>query len=167
MTRSHTPLIGREYRAVMGHFCTGVAIVTGSVQGRAAGFTAQSVQSISLDPPLMSICPAKSSTSWPTVRSSGYFCVNFLAAGQRDLCHRFAQSGIEKFNGSTWSPSKCGSPIIDGVLGFVDCRIEAEHDAGDHTIVIGRVLDLRIVHPESKPLLFFRGQFGSFEEGVI
>jgi len=164
MTSVRPTFFDHDFRAVMGHFCTGVAIVTGCNHGQAAGFVAQSVQSISLNPPLVSISPAGTSTSWPTIRSSGYFALNFLTAEQRPLCHRFAQSSIDKFDGVGWSSSLCGSPILDGVLGFVSCRIEVEHEAGDHTIVIGRVLDLGVSLPDAKPLLFFRGRYGSFLE---
>jgi 3-hydroxy-9,10-secoandrosta-1,3,5(10)-triene-9,17-dione monooxygenase reductase component len=155
-------IVDRDFRVVMGHFCTGVAVVTGCVDGRAHGFSAQSVQSISLNPPLISIAPAKTSTSWPMIRPSGNFCLNFLADDQRALCRRFAQSGVAKFEGLSWTLSARGSPIIAGALAFVDCCIQAEHDAGDHTIVLGRVFDLGILRRDLKPLLFFRGQFGSF-----
>jgi flavin reductase (DIM6/NTAB) family NADH-FMN oxidoreductase RutF len=114
----------------------------------------------------MAIAPAKSGTSWPMIRSSGHFCLNFLAAGQRSLCHRFAQSGQSKFEGLSWKMSTLGSPIIDGVLGFVDCRIDAEHEAGDHTIVLGEVFNLGILLPDPQPLLFYRGRFGSFDPGA-
>ena len=157
----------RDLRTVMGHFCTGVAVVTGYLAGRAHGFTAQSVQSISVNPPLVAVSPAKTSTSWPIIRSSGCFCLNFLGADQRSLCHRFAQSGRSKFEGLSWKMSTLGSPIIDGVLAFVDCRIDAEHEAGDHTIVLGEVFDLGILLTEPQPLLFYRGQFGSFDPGVV
>jgi 3-hydroxy-9,10-secoandrosta-1,3,5(10)-triene-9,17-dione monooxygenase reductase component len=110
MISSEPVPVGRDLRTVMGHFCTGVAVVTGYIGGRAQGFTAQSVQSISLNPPLVAIAPAKSSTSWPTIRSSGHFCLNFLAADQRSLCHRFAQSGQSRFEGLSWKMSTLGSP---------------------------------------------------------
>jgi 3-hydroxy-9,10-secoandrosta-1,3,5(10)-triene-9,17-dione monooxygenase reductase component len=92
MTSVRCTFVDHDFRAVMGHFCTGVAIVTGCNHGQAAGFVAQSVQSISLNPPLVSISPARTSTSWPTIRSSGYFALNFLTAEQGPLCRRFAQS---------------------------------------------------------------------------
>jgi flavin reductase (DIM6/NTAB) family NADH-FMN oxidoreductase RutF len=87
----------REFRDTLGHFCSGVVIATGCVEGEPAGFAAQSFTSVSLDPPLVALCPAKSSTSWPKLRASGSFCINILAAHQQGVCDIFAQSGIDKF----------------------------------------------------------------------
>lgn len=153
----------RAFRNTLGQFCTGVVIATGCVDGRPAGFAAQSFSSVSLDPPLVALCPAKTSTSWPQLRDSGSFCINILAANQKPVCDVFAQSGIDKFAALSWGRGVTGSPILDGVLAYVDCDLEAEHDAGDHTVVLGRVRDVRILDPEGSPLLFFRGQYGHFE----
>lgn len=152
----------RDFRAAMGQFCTGVVIVTGMCGEEPAGFTAQSFVSLSLNPPLIAICPAKSSTSWPRVRGSGHFGVNVLGADQKPLCGAFARSGGDKFGNLIWTPGLSGSPVIEGVLGFVDCELETEHEAGDHTIVIGRVLDLKTFATDRPPLLFFRGLYGAF-----
>jgi 3-hydroxy-9,10-secoandrosta-1,3,5(10)-triene-9,17-dione monooxygenase reductase component len=157
------PLDPRELRNVLGQFCTGVVIATGCVDGKPAGFAAQSFSSVSLDPPLVLLCPAKSSTSWPKLRQAGSFCINILAADQKPVCDVFAQSGIDKFAALPWRPGVTGSPILDGVLAYVDCDLHAEHDAGDHTLVVGRVRDVRILDPEGLPLLFFRGAYGRFE----
>lgn len=153
----------REFRDTLGHFCSGVVIATGCVEGEPAGFAAQSFSSVSLDPPLVALCPAKSSTSWPKLRASGSFCINILAAHQKGVCDIFAQSGIDKFAALDWHPGATGSPVLEGVLAYVDCDLEAEHDAGDHTLVLGRVRDIRILDREGSPLLFFRGGFGHFE----
>lgn len=155
----------RQFRDTLGQFCTGVVIATGCVDGEPAGFAAQSFASVSLDPPLVLLCPAKTSTSWPKLRRSGSFCINILAADQKPVCDVFAQSGIEKFTELGWHRGVTGSPVLEGVLAYVDCDLEAEHDAGDHTIVLGRVRDVRILDPAGSPLLFFRGAFGRFEEG--
>ena len=152
----------REFRTVLGQFCTGVVIATGCVDGEPAGFAAQSFTSLSLDPPLIALCPAKTSTSWPRLRASGSFCVNVLRADQQSLCDLFARSGIDKFDGLDWRPGITGSPVLSGVVAYVDCDLEAEHEAGDHTIAVGRVRDICILDPESPPLLFFRGRYGSF-----
>jgi 3-hydroxy-9,10-secoandrosta-1,3,5(10)-triene-9,17-dione monooxygenase reductase component len=156
-----------EFRAAMSRFCSGVVIVTGAKTDQPLGFTAQSFLSLSLEPPLVAVCPGKSSSSWPRIRDTGHFGINMLADNQRDLCRRFASSGSAmagggKFAGIDWQRGNTGSPILPGVLAFVDCRFEAEHDAGDHTIAVGRVVDLRLGVPDRLPLLFYRGAYGSY-----
>ena len=152
-------------RATMGQFCTGVVVATGAVEGEPAGFAAQSFVSLSLDPPLVALCPAATSTSWPRLRASGSFCINILAADQQDVCGLFARSGGDKFAQMPWRAGVTGSPILEGVLAYVDCDLEAEHVAGDHTIAIGRVRDLAILDETRGPLLFFRGVYGDFRSG--
>jgi 3-hydroxy-9,10-secoandrosta-1,3,5(10)-triene-9,17-dione monooxygenase reductase component len=148
-------------KTIMGQFCTGVVVVTGCLDGRPAGFAAQTFVSLSLDPPLVALCPAKTSTSWPAIRDSGAFCVNMLAATQEALCDNFARPGGDKYVGIDWTAAVTGSPVLEGVLAYADCELAAEHDAGDHTIAVGRVKDLQLVEP-GEPLLFFRGAYGSF-----
>lgn len=157
-----TEIDGRRFRTTLGQFCSGVVIATGCLDGVPAGFAAQSFTSLSLDPPLVGLCPAKTSTSWPRLRDSGRFCINILAADQKPVCDLFAKSGIDKFASIDWRPGLTGSPIITGALAYIDCELVAEHDAGDHTIAVGRVLDLDIANPEGAPLLFFRGAYGQF-----
>ncbi|MFM8355176.1 MAG: flavin reductase family protein [Gammaproteobacteria bacterium] len=157
-----TEIDGRRFRTTLGQFCSGVVIATGCLNGVPAGFAAQSFTSLSLDPPLIGLCPAKTSTSWPRLRDSGRFCINILAADQKPICDLFAKSGIDKFASIDWRPGVTGSPIIAGVLAYIDCELAAEHDAGDHTIAVGRVRDLDIVKPDGAPLLFFRGAYGQF-----
>jgi len=153
----------RAFRNTLGQFCTGVVIATGCVDGEPAGFAAQSFSSVSLDPPLILLCPAKTSSSWPKLRAAGSFCINILAADQKPVCDVFAQSGIDKFAALPWRQGVTGAPILDGVLAYVDCDLEAEHDAGDHTIVLGRVRDAKILDAHGLPLLFLRGAYGQFE----
>lgn len=157
------PLISPEhFRAVLGHFCTGVTVVTALDDAEPVGFTAQSFSSLSLDPPLVVVCPGKGSTSWPRIEAAGSFCVNVLSEEQEELCRGFAMRGADKFAGIGYSPApRTGAPVLTGALAWVDCRLETIHDGGDHLIVVGRVLDLG-VH-EGKPLLFYRGGFGRFE----
>ena len=93
----------RAFRNTLGQFCTGVVIATGCVDGEPAGFAAQSFSAVSLDPPLVLLCPAKTSTSWPKLRDSGSFCINILSAGQKAVCDVFAQSGIDKFAALSWT----------------------------------------------------------------
>ena len=143
----------------MGHFCTGVAIVTGCREGTPWGFTAQSFVALSLEPELIAVCPGKNSDSWPSIQSSGSFCVNFLNDSQNHLSDRFAQTGVDKFENLTWSTRVTGSPVLEESMAFVDCSLFNEVDAGDHTIAIGKVEDLGLVEPDSSPLLFYRGTY--------
>lgn len=152
----------REFRETMGQFCTGVVVVAGVDEGGMTGFSAQSFVSLSLQPPLIAVCPAKSSTSWPRIRNAGRFCINVLAEDQQAVSETFAQSGRVADIG--WRTGVSGAPILDGVLAYVDCALEAEHDAGDHTVAVGRVLDIDILNRSGSPLLFFRGGYGGFAE---
>jgi 3-hydroxy-9,10-secoandrosta-1,3,5(10)-triene-9,17-dione monooxygenase reductase component len=153
----------RAFRTTMGQFCTGVVIATGCLDGEPAGFAAQSFASVSLDPPLVALCPGKTSTSWPKLRDSGSFCINILSEDQKAVSDTFAQSGIDKFASFDWASGVTGSPVLSEVIAYIDCDLEIEHDAGDHTIAVGRVRDIRIVNPDKAPLLFFRGGYGQFE----
>lgn len=151
--------VADRFRQTMGQFCTGVVIVTGSDAGGPQGFCAQSFVSLSLDPPLIAICPALTSQSWPRIRASGAFGVNVLAAGQQDLAARFARSGGDKFQALDWQPGYKNLPMLPGALAFIACDLDAEHAAGDHLIAVGRVVDLQILDAAAAPLLFFRGQY--------
>jgi 3-hydroxy-9,10-secoandrosta-1,3,5(10)-triene-9,17-dione monooxygenase reductase component len=120
--------------------------------------TCQSFSSVSLSPPLVLFCPAKASGTWPTIERAGFFCVNVLADGQQEISTRMATTGVARFDGIPWSQSGTGAPLLDGILGYVDCTIHTVHEAGDHHVVIGRVEDLGIGDAE-RPLLFFRGEY--------
>ena len=157
-----TDIDDRAFRNAMGNFCTGIVVASGSVDGTPVGFAAQSFVSLSLDPPLVALCPGKNSSSWPKIRDSGSFCINILGADQKPVCDAMATSGGDKFAQIQWQPGVTGSPVIGGVLGYVDCDLEAEHDAGDHTIAVGRVRDFKILDEQRGPLLFFRGAYGDF-----
>ena len=152
-----------RFRQVLGHFATGIVIVTGMDGDEPVGLTAQSFTSVSLDPPLVGFLPAKSSTSWPRVEKGGGFCVNILSAEQEDVCRAFATSGADKFRGLGWKPGPSGSPVLEDVLGWIDCKMDTIHEAGDHLIVIGRVLELHVADDHPGPLLFYRGGYGRFE----
>lgn len=153
--------IGR-FREVLGHFASGVTVVTGIDGDEPVGFTCQAFASLSLDPPLVVVAPGKSSTSWPRIAKMGKFCVNILAEGQEALCRDFAASGGDKFAGVGWHPGATGSPILDDVLAWVECTLAGVHDAGDHELVLGEVHEMG-VDPRRTPLLYYRGGFGRFE----
>jgi 3-hydroxy-9,10-secoandrosta-1,3,5(10)-triene-9,17-dione monooxygenase reductase component len=147
------------FRATVGHFASGVVIVTGTAAGVPTGLTCQSFFSLSLDPPLIAIAVGKSSASWPAIAASGAFCVNVLPEDQAELCRAFSRSGTDKFAGVAWTPAPTGSPRLDNALAWIDCRIEAIHPAGDHHLVIGSVADLAA--GDGNPLLYFRGRFST------
>lgn len=156
-----------KFRQVLGHFPTGVTVVTAtSADGTPVGFTIGSFTSVSLDPPLVGFLPMSDSSRWTAINASGSFCVNILGADQGDLCWRFAKTSIEQpFEGIGWQPSPItGSPVLDGVIGWIDCTIEQVVPAGDHDFVLGRVVQLENVPEETRPnpLLFFRGKLGDF-----
>jgi 3-hydroxy-9,10-secoandrosta-1,3,5(10)-triene-9,17-dione monooxygenase reductase component len=146
-------------RDVLGHFASGVTVVTALTADGPAGFTCQSFSSLSLDPPLVAFAPARTSQTWPALRAIGRFCVNVLAEGQDAVSQNFARSGGDKFAGVPWSPSAHGSPVLDDVVAWIDGELWAEYDGGDHSIVVARVLDLG-ADPERRPLLFHRGSYG-------
>lgn len=148
----------RRFRDVLGRFCTGVTVVTSMTEGEPVGMTCQSFSSVSLDPPLVLFCPAKGSRAWPRMQRAGFFCVNLLSHDQLELSNGFAARGTDKFAGVPWRPSATGAPLLDGVLGWVDCTIYAVHEAGDHYVVIGRVMDLG-VEEAPHPLLFYKGRY--------
>jgi 3-hydroxy-9,10-secoandrosta-1,3,5(10)-triene-9,17-dione monooxygenase reductase component len=152
-----------RYRQVLGHFCSGVVVVTGAGVGGPFGMTCQSFSSVSLDPPLVMFCPAKSSSSWAAIRPSRSFAANILSSEQEDVSRVFATSGADKFRGVGWRAGATGSPVLDDVLAAIDCVVESEHDAGDHSIVVGRVVELHLAGREPGPLLFYRGGYGRFE----
>jgi 3-hydroxy-9,10-secoandrosta-1,3,5(10)-triene-9,17-dione monooxygenase reductase component len=151
----------RRFRDVLGRFASGVTVVTSISRGAPVGLTCQAFSSVSLNPPLVMFIPAKTSRAWPAIQRSGKFCVNLLAADQAELSNQMASRGVDKFAHVSWQPApSTGSPVIEGTLGYVDCQIHQVHEAGDHHIVVGRVLDLGL-HDAEQPLLFFEGQYTS------
>lgn len=157
------PVDARQFRDVLGHFPTGVTVVTGmDAHGTPHGITIGSFVSVSLDPPLVGFLPGKKSRSWPLIAQSGAFCVNILAAGQDELCWRFAKEPAEgednKFSGVSWTTSASGSPVLPGVVGWIDCAVESVSEAGDHWFVMGRVTDLAHESDVADAMVFFRGK---------
>lgn len=164
----------RRFRDVLGRFASGVTVVTTMSGGEPVGLTCQSFSSVSLDPPLVLFIPARTARSWPLIQRSGRFCVNFLAAGQAELSNQMASRGVDKFAGVSWTPApQSGSPMLAGALAHLDCAIHAVHEAGDHYVVLGRVLDLLTPQtepgpggeeiPAADPLLFYRGHYRTLD----
>ncbi|MFI9049363.1 flavin reductase family protein [Streptomyces sp. NPDC053427] len=159
------PLDPAEFRSVLGHFASGITVITAPGEAGPAGFACQSFASLSLDPPLVTFMVARTSTTWPVIARAGVFCVNILGAEQGELCRGFAVSGGDKFAGVPYTAAPAtGSPRLADVPAWIDCTIQAVHTGGDHLIVVGRV-DALAADPaaaEAGPLLFHRGAFGRF-----
>ncbi|MGP0029089.1 MAG: flavin reductase family protein [Acidimicrobiales bacterium] len=149
-----------RFREVLGHFATGVTIVTASEQGEPVGFSCQSFSALSLEPPMVLLAPGKNSTSWPRIAEAGAFCVNVLGEHQEALCRNFAVSGADKFDGVAWTAGTTGAPIIKGSLAVIECTLGAIYDGGDHELVTGHVVAMEV--GDGAPLLFYRSGFGRF-----
>ncbi|QXC61199.1 flavin reductase family protein [Aquihabitans sp. G128] len=148
-----------RFRQVLGHFPTGVCVVSAMVDDAPVGMAIGSFFSISLDPPLVGFCAGKTSSTWPKLHGAGRFCASILADDQEDVCRVFASKEPDKFSGIGWDHSPLGSPRLKGALAWIDCELDAVHEAGDHDIAVGAVHDLHVEH-EGKPLVFFRGGYG-------
>jgi flavin reductase (DIM6/NTAB) family NADH-FMN oxidoreductase RutF/DNA-binding IclR family transcriptional regulator len=151
------------YRRVLGQYPTGVCVIAADgPEAGPCGMVVGSFTSVSLDPPLIAFYPAKSSTSWPKIETAGAFCVNILGADQEEVCRTFSAKAGDKFAEVPFHRApRTRSPIIDGVVAWIDCDIEAVQDAGDHVLVLGRVRGLDLERP-GLPLLFFQGGYGRF-----
>ncbi len=149
----------RRLRTVMGRYATGVTVVTTCGAAGPIGMTANSVTSVSLDPPLILWCPARSSARFPVFSAADHYAIHVLAADQLALCQRFSRSG-EDFSGLEVGLTPDGLPALPGCLARFDCRAEAHHDGGDHAILVGRIL--RAEMREGDPLLFWNGRYGDF-----
>ena len=150
-----------KYRQVLGHFTTGVTVITAAAETGPVGLAVGSFSSVSLDPPLVGFFADKGSTSWPKIEGTGSFCVNVLGEHQEDVCRRFASKEPDKFAGLGWKATGSGSPLIDDVIAWIDCDIDQVVEAGDHFLVLGAVRELDVAH-DGPPLLFFRGGYGRF-----
>ena len=148
-----------DFRHVLGHFASGVTIVT-TCDGdrRPTGLTASAFSSVSLDPPLVLICVDQKSHSYPALLESGCFAINVLTTEQEQASRRFASTRLDKFDGVDFEVSDLGLPLIAGALAHIECTTVNTHVEGDHTIFIGRVERARVSAGE--PLLFFRGRYG-------
>jgi 3-hydroxy-9,10-secoandrosta-1,3,5(10)-triene-9,17-dione monooxygenase reductase component len=157
-TGTTTPTVER-FRHVLGHVPTGVVVVTAVDSGEPVGLAVGTFVSVSLRPPLVAFLPASTSTSFPRIRAAGTFCVNVLTVEQQHVCRAFATPGGDKFANLRWHPTPAtGAPRLSGAAAWIDCRIASIHEAGDHFIVLGEVLDLAAT-VAATPLLFHRGQY--------
>lgn len=163
--RPHSPfavLDPARYRQVMGQYPTGIAMVTATTgDGSPVGMIVGTFTSVSLDPPLVSFMPTRTSTTWPQIEAAGSFCVNVLTVAQEPVCRAFRAEGVDRFAGERWRTGATGSPILERSAAWIDCEIVNVLDAGDHVIVLGAVVEMDAPNSEL-PLLFFQGGYGSF-----
>jgi flavin reductase (DIM6/NTAB) family NADH-FMN oxidoreductase RutF len=146
-----------EFRTAMGHFASGVTVVTTRSDREPVGLTVSAFCSLSLDPPLVLVCIEKSVRSHDAIREAGVFAVNILASHQEHLSRRFASSTDEKFEGVGLREGLDDVPVLEGALTVVQCRVRDELDGGDHTIFVGEVMKVEIGRGE--PLLYYRGGY--------
>lgn len=149
-------------RDAVGHYASGVTIISGIDGEGPIGFTCQAFYSVSLEPPLVSFSVMKTSTTYPRIRATGRFAVNILSHHQDSVSNQFARSGTDKWAGISHSRTGSGLPVIDDALAWLDCDIWAEYDAGDHQIVLGQVKEISPAAAPAltrEPLLFFQGAY--------
>ena len=152
-----------ELRRVLGHFPTGVCVVAAFERQVPVGMAVNSMTSVSLAPPLVLVCPARTSTTWPAIRAAGEFCISVMAGHHEQISRTFSAHGVDRFQGVSWH-ARMGGPALDEAVAWLDCRLSEEHPAGDHTIVVCEVLAAESSEPAWAPLVFFRGRYGSFVE---
>lgn len=148
------------YRHVIGRFATGVTVITFNNHEVTRGMTANAVSSVSLDPTLLLVCVEKAAAVHAQIEQADTFAVNILAEDQEHISRTFARHGTLDMGDVAYRPGpRTGSPIIEDVLAWFECEVHERIDGGDHTIYIGRVLDLAIERPDDEPLLFFGGTY--------
>ena len=155
---AHPHVDSAHYRQVLGHFASGVTVITALHDDEPVGLAANSFSSVSLDPPLVLFCAGYSSTTWPRISAAGHFCVNVLSSEQEAVARQFSGKG-DKYEGIGWTRGLSGAPVLNGALAWIDCVIDAVHEAGDHAVVIGRVVALDAT--DGRPLTYFRGGYGT------
>ena len=151
-----------EFRAVLGRFPSGVTIVTTKgADDSDQGMTVSAFCSVSLEPPLVLICIEKSASVYEALTTAAGFAVNILSAKQEQIARRFSIVDIDRFEGVGFTRSSSGCAILDDVLGVLECKRSALHDAGDHTIILGEVEATRV--ETGTPLLYYRGGYAQLE----
>jgi 3-hydroxy-9,10-secoandrosta-1,3,5(10)-triene-9,17-dione monooxygenase reductase component len=160
---SHPEIDAAAYRHVMGHFPTGVTIITAvdPDDGGPVGLAASSFTSVSMDPPLVLFCAGGHSSSWPRIKRAGTYCVNIVGSDHEWISRQFSSKVPDKFAGVTWRTEATGAPVLDDAHAWIDCVIQEEVEAGDHVIVVGRVVALGAAEAGG-PLAYYRGGYGAF-----
>ena len=150
----------RQFRDALGEFATGVTIICArSGDGRYVGLTANSFNSVSLDPPLLLWSLSRSSFCLPAFEAAARYSINVLSAGQTELARRFSRPHEDRFAGVGYRMGWADAPLIDGCVAWFECLHHARYLAGDHTIFIGEVTTCE--RTEGRGLVFHHGRFGS------
>lgn len=159
----------RLFRDLAGRFATGVTVVTLRNDGEPLGMTASAFSSVSLDPQLVLVCIDRGASAYSSVEAADAFVVNILSQEQEEISSFFARTGRgedgDAMGGYAYRDGATGSPILDGTLGWLDCRPWQRYDGGDHTIVVGEVVDFELSRPDGDPLLFFSGGYREIGTG--
>lgn len=152
----------RSFRNALGCFATGITVVATRVGGTPIGMTVNSFTSVSLDPPLVLFCVARDSQNFDAFATADAFAFSILAEDQQEISARFARRDLQdRFTGVGFDSGVTGSPLLHGALASLDCRRERAIEMGDHSILVGRVVDLRM--GKGRPLLYFRGGYAQVE----
>ena len=157
---------GDFHREVMGHYPTGVVVVTGMCDGEPVGMVVGTFSSVSLDPPLVSFMPQKTSRTYARLLEAPVWCINVLAHDQLEVCRVLAGSDPDKFDKVAWSVSPQGAPVLHEAVAHVHCTWAAQFEAGDHWITLCSITDMDVVRPVT-PLLFFQGGYGGFSPRIM
>jgi len=162
-----------EFRVVMGHFATGISVVTTFDGGSPSGITVNAFSSVSLEPALVMVALDRRRFITPMVRATGRYAVNVLGAEQQALSDCFAHApprpgelGREAFCGASWHAGPTGLPLLDGAIATLECSVEETFSAGDHDLFIGRVDSMEQVREGAAPLLYFRRRYLRIEQGA-
>ena len=152
------PVTKEEFRTALSRFASGVTVVTcKDPHNQFRGITVSAFSSLSLEPPLVLVCIDKRASIHQHLTEGSFFAVNFLSQDQEHISRRFASKDADRFNGVRCSSGHSGAPLIDGALGFVECRIVHAYPGGDHTIFVGQVEASGV--NEGKPILYFCGDY--------
>ena len=159
--RPATGVSSTEFRHAIGHFATGVTVVTSvGLDGAPVGTTASAVSSLSLDPPLILVCFDRASVTLDAIAAHGAFAVNVLGARQQHLSANFARRGLAAaWDGVRHRRGRTGSPRLDGVIATLECTVEHQLEGGDHEIIVGRVREVETSGDDAEPLIFWRGRY--------
>jgi len=158
----------REFRNVMGRFATGVTVVTIAHEGQMRGMTANAFSSVSLDPAMLLVCIDEHASIYPLFEQADAFAVNILASEQAAVSQAFAAKGErdEVMHGLPHTVAPLGSPVLDGVLAWAECRVEHRYAGGDHLIVVGRAESIHLADGDVEPLVFYSGQYRKLGDSI-
>jgi 3-hydroxy-9,10-secoandrosta-1,3,5(10)-triene-9,17-dione monooxygenase reductase component len=159
-----------DYRTVLGHFATGVTVVTALEGDRPQGITVNALASVSLEPSLVMVALGRTRFIVPTIDATRRYAVNILAEGQQWLSDCFAGANVspnrDAFCGAAWHPGELGLPILDGAIAALECEVTERVSVGDHHLYIGRVEACVEGAPEAPPLLYHRRRYLRIERAT-